>query len=91
MVVLHPTWNAVVGAYRLRITPDELQGRVQSVSTLLSLGSVPFGALLAGFLLQAVGTTPTILVLTGVMVVVAVGAIGSPAIRHAPDRAGAAL
>ena len=91
MVLLHPTWNAVVGAYRLRITPNELQGRVQSVSTLLSLGSVPFGALLAGFLLQAVGTTPTILVLTGVMVVVAVCAIGSPAIRHAPDRAGAAL
>jgi MFS family permease len=87
MMLLHPTWNAVVGAYRLRITPDALQGRVQSVATLLSLGSVPFGALLAGFLIETTGTTPTVLALTGVMAIVAAGAIGSPAIRHAPDRA----
>jgi len=85
MFVLHPTWNAVVAAQRLRLTPDELLGRVQSVATLLSLGSVPFAFLLVGFLLQAFGTTPTVLALLGVMAVVAVAAFVSPAIRSAPD------
>jgi predicted MFS family arabinose efflux permease len=81
--VLHPTWNAVVGGYRIRVTPDELLGRVQSVATLLSLGSVPFAFLLVGFLLQAFGTTPTILVFAWVMAVVAVASVVSPAIRAA--------
>jgi len=84
MFVLHPTWNAVVAAYRIRVTPDALLGRVQSVATLLSLGSVPFAFLLVGFLLQAFGTTPTVLVLLGVMLVVAAAAALSPAIRSAP-------
>lgn len=86
MFLLHPTWNAVVGGYRIRATPDELLGRVQSVATLLSLGSVPFAFLLVGFLLQGFGTTPTILALAVVMAVVAVAAVVSPAIRSAPAR-----
>jgi predicted MFS family arabinose efflux permease len=83
MFLLHPTWNAVVGGYRIRATPDELLGRVQSVATLLSLGSVPFAFLLVGFMLQGFGTTPTILVFASVMAVVAVAAVASPAIRSA--------
>lgn len=83
MFLLHPTWNAVVGGYRIRAAPDELLGRVQSVATLLSLGSVPFAFLLVGFLLQAFGTTPTVLVFASVMAVVAVAAVASPAIRSA--------
>ena len=86
MFLLHPTWNAVVGGYRIRATPDELLGRVQSVATLLSLGSVPFAFLLVGFLLQGFGTTPTVLALAAVMAVVAVAAVASPAIRSAPAR-----
>ena len=86
MFLLHPTWNAVVGGYRIRATPDELLGRVQSVATLLSLGSVPFAFLLVGFLLQGFGTTPTVLALAAVMAVVAVAAAVSPAIRSAPAR-----
>jgi hypothetical protein len=83
MFLLHPTWNAVVGGYRIRATPDEFLGRVQSVATLLSLGSVPFAFLLVGFMLQAFGTTPTILVFASVMAVVAVASVISPAIRAA--------
>jgi predicted MFS family arabinose efflux permease len=86
MFLLHPTWNAVVGGYRIRATPDELLGRVQSVATLLSLGSVPFAFLLVGFLLEAFGTTPTVLALAVVMAVVAVAAVASPAIRVASAR-----
>jgi hypothetical protein len=53
-----------------------------SVATLLSLGSVPFGSLLAGFLLSSVGSTPTVLVLFGLMLVVGVAAFASPAVRQ---------
>jgi hypothetical protein len=83
MFLLHPTWNAVIGAYRIRLTPDGLLGRVQSVATLFSLGSVPFAFLGVGFALEAFGTTPTVLGLTGVMLVVAAAALASPAIRAA--------
>jgi predicted MFS family arabinose efflux permease len=83
MFLLHPTWNAVVMAYRIRVTPDELIGRVQSVGTLLSLGAVPFAFLGVGFALEGLGTTPTVLALLALMVVVAVAAAASPAIRAA--------
>jgi predicted MFS family arabinose efflux permease len=84
MFLLHPTWNAVVASYRLRLTPDELLGRVQSIATLCSLGPVPFAFLTVGFTLEAFGTTPTVLGLFGVMLVVALASVVSPAIRSAP-------
>ena len=87
MFLLHPTWNAVVGGYRIRATPDELLGRVQSVATLMSLGSVPFAFLFVGFLLQDFGTTPTVLLFTGVMAVVAIASVVSPSIRSAAPSA----
>jgi predicted MFS family arabinose efflux permease len=83
MFLLHPTWSAVVMAYRIRVAPEELIGRVQSVGTLLSLGAVPFAFLGAGFALEGLGTTPTVLALLGLMVVVAVAAAASPAVRAA--------
>ena len=85
MFVLHPTWGSVIMAYRMRLTPDPLRGRVTSVATLFSLGPVAFAMLAVGFLLQALGTTPTILALTGVMLVVAMTAWTHPAIRHPPE------
>jgi hypothetical protein len=53
------------------------------VGTLLSLGAVPFAFLGVGFALQGLGTTPTVLALLGLMVVVAVAAVASPAVRAA--------
>jgi predicted MFS family arabinose efflux permease len=82
MFVLHPAWNASVGAYRLRVTPPELQGRVLSIASMLSLGPVTVAALAAGFMLEAAGTTPTVLALTALMAVVAAGAVASPSIRN---------
>jgi hypothetical protein len=83
MVMLHPTWSAVVGAYRIRITPDRLRGRVQSVATLLSLGSVGPGWLLTGVLIQAIGAVETVLVLFAVVAVVAAAALLSRSVREA--------
>ena len=84
MFLVTPTWGAVVASQRIRLTPDELVGRVQSVATLLALGAVPLGFLVVGFALQSFGTTPTLLALIGLMLVVAAVAFVSPAIRSAP-------
>jgi predicted MFS family arabinose efflux permease len=86
MFFLHPTWDSTVGAYRLMLTPDGMQGRVASIVWLMSFGSVPLGSLIVGFLLSGAGSTPTILVLTGIMVVVTLCALGSASVRSAPRR-----
>jgi predicted MFS family arabinose efflux permease len=86
MWILNPVWSTVVGAYRLRITPPELRARVLSIATLVSGGPVPLAFVAAGLLLEAAGTTPTVLVFAGIMVVGATIAIGSRAGRDVPDR-----
>lgn len=86
MWILNPVWSTVVGAYRLRITPPELRARVVSIATLVSGGPVPLAFVAAGLLLEAAGTTPTVLVFSGIMVVGATIAVGSRAVRDAPDR-----
>jgi MFS family permease len=79
-----PPWNVVVGSYRYALVPDRLLGRVQSAGALVSWGTIPLGALAAGFLLEALGARPTFLVLAGIFVVVAVGATSARTIRQAP-------
>jgi MFS family permease len=87
MWILNPLWSTVVGAHRLRITPPELRSRVLSIATLVSGGPVPLASVAAGVLLEAAGTTPTVLVFSSIMVVGAVIAVvGSRAVRDAPDR-----
>ena len=84
MFVALPAWNAVLGAYRVALVPDRLQGRVQSVSTLAALGVVPFGALGMGFLLEGAGTTPAIAAVFALMLVVSTAAALSRSLRDAP-------
>lgn len=86
MFALFPAWSALVGSYQLRITPAELQGRVQSVTTLFALGPTAFGYLVVGFMLQNLGTTPTVLALCGVMVVVASYAVRGPLPEDYPEQ-----
>ncbi len=86
MAFVGPAWNVVVGAYQLAITPDRLLARVSSAETLVAYGAIPLGSLVAGFLLEAVGTTPATLVLAAGMLALAVVATGSRAIRNAPAR-----
>lgn len=69
-----PLVNVLVGAEQMRMTPDALQGRVNSAVTLLSMAAAPFGPVLAGFAVQAMGTGRT--VLTGAGVVMALAAAG---------------
>jgi hypothetical protein len=86
LYILNPVWSTVVGAHRLRITPPELRARVLSIATLIGGGLVPLAFVAAGLLLEAAGTTPTVLVFSGIMAVGATIAVRSPAVRDAPDR-----
>ena len=84
MFVAFPAWNAVIGAYRVALVPDRLQGRVESGATLLALGAVPIGSLVVGVLLQTTGSTPTVLILFAVMLLIWICAAASRSVREAP-------
>ena len=79
-----PMWNVILGAYQLSLIPDRLLARVSSVDLLFAYGAIPLGSLSAGFLIDALGAADTALVLAGIILVVAVTASVSPAIRNAP-------
>ena len=81
-------FNVVGGVYVVGITPDVLQGRVNSVASLVVVGAVSLGALLSGYLLDAAGILPTILGFTGVLVALAVYAGASPTVRSRTGPAG---
>jgi MFS family permease len=87
MAFVGPLWNVTMDVYRLLITPDELQGKVGSVISLLAWGAMPLGSLLAGYLLDGFGSWMTALVLSVGMAAIAVAASVSPAIRQAPSAA----
>jgi MFS family permease len=84
MFVPYPTWGAMISAYRAALVPDRLQGRVQSVATLLSLGAVPFAVLAVGAALQHVGGVATVLALFVLMLGATAYAVTSKHIRNVP-------
>lgn len=85
MSLLGATWNVVMGTYQLTLTPDRLRGRVQSVTKLVAWGAIPLGPLVAGFLLEALGSRTAILCLAAAMGLVALVATLTPAVRRAPS------
>jgi MFS family permease len=78
-----PAWNSVVYARRISFVPDRLQGRIQSVGSLFSLGSIALGTLSAGFLLDAFGRAATTAFFAVAMAAVAAVATVSPSVRRA--------
>ncbi|WP_435644226.1 MFS transporter [Streptomyces sp. H49] len=61
-------WNIPVMSLRQRLTPEDLQGRVMSVSRLCSWGSMPVGATLGGLLAAALSVPAVFVVCGGVLV-----------------------
>lgn len=57
--------------YQLRLVPDELRGRVNSVFRLITVGVEPLSVALTGILLQAYGGVSTILIVFAPQVVLA--------------------
>ena len=52
---LNPAGNAGIGAYRMAVTPPDLQGRVQSAMQFVSMSVMPLSPVLAGVLLTRLG------------------------------------
>nr|WSZ99196.1 MFS transporter [Streptomyces sp. NBC_00857] len=75
--------NVLAGVYQVRMTPDEMQGRVGGVSGLLSSGASSLGSLAGGFALSAAGSTRTVLGVGAVMLATFVAAALIPAVRRA--------
>jgi MFS family permease len=79
-----PIFNVVVGAYRYALVPERLYGRVASASLLFAWGSIPLGALFAGYGIAAWGAKSMLLVLAAILLVVALAATASRDLRNAP-------
>ena len=79
--------SIVVGA-RMTLTPDRLRGRVQASSGLLSSSLAWLGPLAVGVLFQFAGETVTVAVVSGWVLILAVGATGARSLRTIPLLAG---
>jgi predicted MFS family arabinose efflux permease len=84
-----PAWNATVVGARLTLTPDRLRGRVNSAARLLSGSMIPLGALTAGLLVGATGTTTTLLVFGAWQALVAAASMAARSLREAQSVASA--
>jgi predicted MFS family arabinose efflux permease len=82
--LITPVTNSIVVGYRVALTPDRLQGRVQAASTLISFSAGWLGPLAVGVLVENAGTTATVLALSGWMLLLAAVATAAPAFRHPP-------
>ena len=67
-----PVYGVLLSGYRIALTPDALQGRVNSTYRMITLGGYSLGGLLAGILLQYGGTTITIIIFSGILFFLAI-------------------
>jgi MFS family permease len=76
-------WDMVQFSYRLRLIPDVLQGRVNSVYRLGAYAGQSVGLALTGVLLQQLGPAPSLLVLEVGLVALAITMTAAPYVRAA--------
>jgi MFS family permease len=81
---LNPAGNAGIGAYRMALTPPDLQGRVQSTSQFTSMLTMPLSPLLAGSLLAGLGGATAIGALIALTALVALIPTLSTSVRSVP-------
>jgi len=79
-----PVFNVVVAAYRYALVPDRMQGRTNGVVRLVAWGTIPVGTLVAGFSLERFGAVSTLYGLFVLGAVIALVAMDTAHIRHAP-------
>lgn len=80
---LGPIYDIVQFSYRMAFIPDVLQGRVNSVFRLIAFGGQPLGFALTGLLLQKLQAIPTILLIGGGLLLIAVVTALNPHVRNA--------
>lgn len=76
--------NAGMGAYTMRTTPDEMQGRSGSASAFVSLAMMPLGTAGAGLLLEHLGARPAMAAFAVILVLGAVWTVLSRPIASIP-------
>lgn len=76
-----PSMNTIIFSYQMRVTPDRLQGQAYAAMILIASSSAPLGSLTGGFLVAAIGSTGSLLVLAAVTITVVVTASASTALR----------
>jgi len=81
---LNPAGNAGIGAYRIAVTPAELQGRIQSTMQFVSMSVLPLAPVLAATLLAGLGGGAAVAVLGGLTALVALIPTLSRAVRQVP-------
>jgi hypothetical protein len=82
-LVAGPIYNVVLMSYRLTLIPDALQGRVNSVFRLIAFGFQPLGWALTGLLVQTIQVIPTIFVISGSLLALAILTTCNSHVRHA--------
>lgn len=75
--LLWPVYGVTLVSYRLELTPDALQGRVNSAFRFLSYGSEPLGAALGGVLLAAIGPRPVLAVIAAGLALSSLAVMGT--------------
>lgn len=83
-LLLNPAGNAGIGAYRVAVTPDALQGRVQSTMQFVSMSTMPLAPLLAGLLLSGLGGGRAVAALGVLTALVALIPTLSRSVREVP-------
>lgn len=76
-----PSVNTIVVSYQMCVTPDRLQGQVYASRTLITNSAAPLGSLAGGFLLAALGSVGSLLVLTAITLTTVATASASTALR----------
>ncbi|HZM76874.1 MAG TPA: MFS transporter [Candidatus Limnocylindrales bacterium] len=76
-----PLYNAVVVSRWMQQVPDALMGRVQAAVALIGWAPVPLSPLLAGLLVEWVGTTWTVLTFATIMLTIAIAATLNQTVR----------
>ncbi|MCB0905573.1 MAG: MFS transporter [Nocardioidaceae bacterium] len=84
LLLINPAGNAGIGAYRVAVTPDDLQGRVSATSQFLAMSVMPLSPLLGGWLLEHLGGAPAVAILIAASAVLALFISSSRSVRAVP-------
>jgi MFS family permease len=84
VLLINPAANASVAAYFTAITPDRFQGRASAARTFCATLLMPLGPLTGGWLLQSIGGTDAILVVSGLCVLAVVPLLLTAEVRRLP-------
>ena len=87
LLLLNPSGNAGISAYRMAMTPDHMQARASAASRFVAMVLMPLSPLLGAALLHSYGAATALAVLVVASAVLAVYLTSCRSIRSVPRRA----